>query len=330
MSDRFTVRFWGVRGSYPVPGAATVQIGGNTPCVEVRAGEHTIFLDGGTGIISAGHELVRRSQENNRPISAVILFSHTHHDHIQGIPYFAPAYIATSTLYLFGPRAVREQVEETLRRAMVPPNFPISLDDLRAVRIVRPLAETEAIWLLPGHLEPQVKNVFRDPLTADENAVRVDVLKSYAHPQEGVYFYKISYKGHAVVYATDTEGYEGGDQRLIRFAQGADLLIHDAQYTLEEYLNPVTSRQGWGHSTPEMALEVARAAGVRHLAFFHHDPAHDDAFLLEIEAQAQKQFPGAIMAREGLEINLLAEPAVPRRAHVQNAEKSTTSAGNKK
>lgn len=309
-TDGFTVRFWGVRGSYPVPGHSTVQVGGNTPCVEVQAGGHTILLDGGTGIIGAGRELVRRSQESGQPISAVILFSHTHHDHIQGIPYFAPAYVATSTIYLFGPRSVREQVEETLQRAMVPPNFPISVEDLRAVRVVRPLAETEAIWLLPGVSEPQVRNVFRDPLSDEQEAVRIDVLKSYAHPQEGVYLYKISYKGHAVVYATDTEGYEGGDQRLIRFAQGADLLIHDAQYTLEEYLDSIASRQGWGHSTPEMALEVAEAAGVRYLAFFHHDPDHDDALLLEIEARAKKRFPGAMLAREGLVIDLIKDEFV--------------------
>ncbi len=305
MGERFVVRFWGVRGSYPVPGPATVRVGGNTPCVEVEAGEHIILLDGGTGIIPAGQALLRRHRDQGRPLSAVILLSHTHHDHIQGMPYFAPAYVPTATLYVFGPRAVREQISETLRRAMVPPNFPISVEDLRAVRVVRALAETEAIWLLPGRQEPQVRNVFRDPPAGSEDgAVRVDVLKSYAHPQEGVYFYRIAYRGRAVVYATDTEGYQGGDRRLIHFARGADLLIHDAQYTAEEYLDPVASKQGWGHSTPEMALEVAQAAGVRRLAFFHHDPAHDDALLLDIEAQAQAKFPGAVVAREGLEFDL--------------------------
>ncbi|MDQ7028442.1 MAG: MBL fold metallo-hydrolase [Ardenticatenia bacterium] len=305
MGDRFLVRFWGVRGSYPVPGPHTVRVGGNTPCVEVEAGDHIILFDGGTGIIPAGRAMIQRHQEQGRPLSAVILFSHTHHDHIQGMPYFAPAYAATATLYLFGPRAVREQVSEALRRAMVPPNFPISVEDLRAVRVVRSLAETEGIWLFPGQLDPEVRNVFRDPPDGSEDGVvRIDVLKSYAHPQEGVYLYRVSYRGHTLVYATDTEGYQGGDQRLIRFAQNADLLIHDAQYTLEEYLDPVVSKQGWGHSTPEMALEVALAAGVRRLAFFHHDPDHSDALLLDIEARAQAQFPGAMMAREGLELDL--------------------------
>lgn len=306
MSAQFRLRFWGVRGSYPVPGPGTIHVGGNTPCVEIEANGHLIILDGGTGLIHLGNDLVRRQRENGgKPIHAVILFSHTHHDHTQGVPYFTPAYIPTSTFYIFGPRMFHEQVNEALRRSMLPPNFPIELDDLRSMRIVRDLHEAESLWLLPEQPEPVIRNIYREgPLDVDD-VVRIDVLKSYGHPQEGVYIYKVSYRGHSIVYATDTEGYIGGDRRLIQFSRGADVLIHDAQYTQAEYLDPVVSKQGWGHSTPEMAIEVAQAAQVKQLYLFHHDPSHDDETLFEIEAEAQKLFPNTYLAREGLDITIL-------------------------
>jgi ribonuclease BN (tRNA processing enzyme) len=273
----------------------------------VSVNGHLIILDGGTGIIGLGNDLLRRSRISGRPIRAVILFSHTHHDHTQGLPYFKPAYIGESVFYIFGPKFFDQEISEALRRSMLPPNFPLELSELKSLRVVRNLAESDQIWLLPGREEPILRNIFREsPPDGDNNVVRIDVLKSLAHPREGVFSYKISYRGRSMVYATDTEGYRGGDQRLIRFAQGADLLIHDAQYTEAEYLNPDMPTQGWGHSTPQMAIEVGRVAGVNQLLFFHHDPCHSDEQLLEIEREAQAVMPQARMAYEGLEVDLMA------------------------
>lgn len=187
---------------------------------------------------------------------------------------------------------------------MLPPNFPLELRDLKSLKIIRDLEESEQICLLPKSAGPEIRNIYRDTLIDDVDAVRIDVLKNYAHPQDGSFFYRISYKGRSVVYATDTEGYIGGDRKLVRFAQNADLLIHDSQYTEDEYLHPIVPTQGWGHSTPQMAIEVARQAGVKRLVYFHHDPAHSDGQLEGLEQTLQQQFPHSCMAYEGLEIDI--------------------------
>ncbi|MCZ7567455.1 MAG: MBL fold metallo-hydrolase [Ardenticatenaceae bacterium] len=289
-----------------MPGPHTLKIGGNTPCVEVLVNGHLVILDGGTGIIALGNDLLRRARDTGKAIMAVILFSHTHHDHTQGLPYFKPAYIGESVFHIFGPRLFYQEIAEALNRAMLPPNFPVDLADLKSLKVIRNLAESEQIWLLPGREEPVLRNIFRERPPESGDVVRIDVLKSYAHPQEGVFFYKISYRGRSLVYATDTEGYIGGDQRLIRFAQGVDLLIHDAQYSEAEYLDPLSPTQGWGHSTPQMAMDVARAARVKQLLLFHHDPGHSDEQLLQLERELQIDMPGVRLAYEGLEVDLTA------------------------
>ena len=128
-------------------------------------------------------------------------------------------------------------------------------------------------------------------------------MRSYAHPQH-VFFYRVEMGDKKMVVATDTEGYLGGDRRLIRFAREADLLIHDGEYTTEEYLDPSRTKQGWGHSTWEMAVEVAQAAAVKRLVLTHHNARHDDAFLEDMERQAQARFPATVMGREGLTVDL--------------------------
>lgn len=306
MDHGFLVRFWGVRGSYPVPGTHTIKYGGNTPCIEIQVNGHLIILDGGTGLIHLGNDLLRRARANGgHPITATLLLSHTHHDHIQGVPYFKPAYIGHSTFYIFGPRLFDQQVGDALSRSMLPPNFPVELSDLKSLKIIRDLEEAEQIYLLRHGEPPEIRNVYRDRIIDDADAVRIDVLKNYAHPLQGSFFYRVSYKNHAVVYATDTEGYIGGDRKLARFAKDADLLIHDAQYTEAEYLNDVMPTQGWGHSTPQMAIEVARLAGVKRLVFFHHDPSHTDDQLEVLEKSLQEEFPDSQMAFEGLEFDLM-------------------------
>jgi phosphoribosyl 1,2-cyclic phosphodiesterase len=302
MAESMTVTFWGVRGSYPTPGIHTTRVGGNTTCVEVQVGNHRIVLDAGTGSIGLGQSLVAQYRQDKKPITATLLFTHTHHDHTQGFPFFAPTHFQATTLYIFGPKTLHVDLEEVLGRAMLPPVFPIRLDELPCVRVICNLHEAETIVYDSEDAEPHVY-AGTAQLPDVPGAVKIQVMHSYAHPQ-GVFIYRIEHSGKAMVFATDTEGYSGGDQRLIRFARGADLLIHDAQYTQEEYSSPTSSTQGWGHSTWNMAVDVAKAAGVQKLVLFHHEPAHSDDFLEALEKEAQAKFPQAVIAREGMKIVL--------------------------
>lgn len=300
-ADQFTVRFWGTRGSYPVPGPGTVRYGGNTTCVEVQAGSHLLIIDAGTGIINLGHELLRRAKERGTPICATVLLTHMHHDHTQGFPYFPPAYLGSSVLYILGPRTFEEDLDETLNHAVLPPSFPVSLAEMPSLKVIRSLRETDTVLLDEAQGEPRVCNVFRDKVVEGPDTVRVHIHKSYAHPRNGVYIYKVAYRGRSMVFASDTEGYVDTDQRLVSFARGTGLLVHDAQYTAEEYAR---SKQGWGHSTPQMATEVARQCGAGQLVLFHHEPSHDDLMIAELEREAQQLFPNTLAAYEGLTIEL--------------------------
>jgi phosphoribosyl 1,2-cyclic phosphodiesterase len=303
----FTITFWGVRGSYPVPGAATVGIGGNTACVEVRTKGHTIILDAGTGIIGLGRALAARAHETGTDLEATILFSHYHHDHIQGLPFFAPAYFPATQLNLFGPGTVDEPPEEVLVRNQLPAVFPVSFYDMRAEKTVQTVQEGDTILIthrLGSVILPEGIDEYPGDLPRD--GVLITTHRSYAHPGS-VLLYRIDCGGQSVVYATDTEGYVGTDRRLVAFARGADVLIHDAQYTREHYAGLLPGRlatQGHGHSTPEMACEVAEAADVGQLVLFHHDPAYDDDAVRDNEARAQALFPNAAAAYEGLAITL--------------------------
>lgn len=305
MPDDMLIRFWGVRGSYPVPGPRTVRFGGNTACVEVQAGVHTIILDAGTGIINLGADLLRRSQANgNHPIIATIFFSHMHHDHTQGFPFFDPAYVGASTLHILGPKVFESDLEETLSHAMLPPSFPVSLDELPSLKILRNVNETDIVLMGSTPTDIQVLNQFHNQIDSSPDLVRVRTYHSYAHPKNGVNIYSISWRDKTVVYATDTEGYVETDRRLVKFASNADLLIHDAQYRPEDYTNPFKPKQGWGHSTPDMACAVAQACGAKRLVLFHHEPNYSDEMIAAIEADAQKLFPATCSAREGMEIRI--------------------------
>jgi phosphoribosyl 1,2-cyclic phosphodiesterase len=303
MNDNFTVKFWGVRGSHPTPGPQTVYYGGNTACVEVRAGGYTIILDAGTGIIPLGRDLLARARQGGQPTRAVLLFSHLHHDHTQGFPFFVPAYNPAARLHLYGPGASEQALEEVLAHNQTPPAFPVTLRDMSAAKDIRSLSDMETIILDENGLR-----LTRGGGQTSPEAVVIRLMKSYAHPG-GVYVYRIEWRGNSLVYATDTEGYVGGDRRLTAFARGADLLIHDAQYSDEHYrgVNGWNSTQGYGHSTPQMACELASAAGVKQLALFHHDPNYDDETVRDLEEQAQAIFKNAFAAREGLEVELSVE-----------------------
>jgi phosphoribosyl 1,2-cyclic phosphodiesterase len=307
---KFTVKFRGVRGSHPVPGAGTIRFGGNSSCVEVRAGDHLIILDAGTGIIGLGNDLFKsysatgKDIAHREPIVFTILFSHTHHDHTQGFAFFKPAYIPTSTCYLFGPRLLEEELEVGLTKAMVTPYFPVQLEDLSSVRRIRTLHESETILYDNPKNPPRVLNFYRDEAARGDYQVRVRQMRSLAHPNGGVFVYRIEMNGKSLVYATDTEGYVGGDQRLVQFAKGADLLIHDSQYMHRDYIGGPLFVQGYGHSTVDMAAEVAAQAGVGKLALFHYEPQYEDSTIAEMEKRARSIFKNSVAAYEGLEVHL--------------------------
>jgi phosphoribosyl 1,2-cyclic phosphodiesterase len=274
----FFVRFWGVRGSIPVPGPATAQIGGNTSCIEVRAGSEILIFDAGTGIRALGTELMREL-----PIVARMFFTHVHWDHIQGFPFFTPAFVKGNRIDLFGGRKFSSTLAETLAGQMSFPNFPVSLTDMAAQMNFHDLQEEEAV-------------ACGDVVISN---------KQVNHPG-GVFAYRVDFGGHSLVVATDTEHYSCLDRKLLELSEGADLLIYDAMYTPEEYqgTDETMAKTGWGHSTYSEGVKLARAAHVRKLVLFHHDPDHDDAKVRDIEARARREFPDTQAACEGLTIQL--------------------------
>jgi phosphoribosyl 1,2-cyclic phosphodiesterase len=300
MSDELRIKFWGVRGSYPAPGAGTVKYGGNTASVEIRAGERTILLDAGTGIIPLGRELARMKRANE----LMLLLSHLHHDHTQGFPFFVPAYLPNTKLHIFGPDGTHESLRNVLEHNQSSETFPVSMQDMSATKYIQSVRETQIIiWDEAGvRLAESTAGLSNDALV-------VRIHKSYAHPG-GVYVYRITWHGKSIVYATDTEGYVGTDRRLVQFAKDVDVLIHDAQYLDEHYwgkLEGFPSTQGYGHSTVKMACEVAFASEAGQLVLFHHDPSYSDAMVAGMEAAAKAQISEARAAYEGLEILVRSE-----------------------
>ena len=306
MPDELRIKFWGVRGSYPAPGTETVKYGGNTASVEIRAGERTILLDAGTGIIPLGRELVWTTPAlaggaRERAGEIMLLFSHLHHDHIQGFPFFVPAYMPATRLHIFGPDSTHETLAHVLEQNQSAATFPVKLRDMSATKEIQSVQESQIIvWDEAG------VRVAESTSGLGSDAVVIRIHKSYAHPG-GVYVYRITWRGKSVVYATDTEGYVGTDRRLVQFAKDADVLIHDAQYLEAHYRGQLAgfpATQGYGHSTATMACEVAFASKARQLILFHHDPSYSDAMVAGMEATAKAQFEATQAAYEGLEIVL--------------------------
>lgn len=303
MSD-FQVTFWGVRGGYPVPGAETVEFGGNTTCLEVRVGGHLIIIDAGTGIIGLGEKLVAERAQTGKPIRATLLFTHGHHDHTQGLAFFAPLRFPDSTFFIFGPRMPDADIHEILTEAMLPSRLPRILSELLSICQIQNVQDGQTILLTDPNAPPLLKNLHKESLFLPPWAVKIEIYHSRNHPKGGTLCYRITYRGKSMVFATDTEGYAGGDTALIEFARGADLLIHDAEYVDQEYTGPPFSRQGWGHSTWRIAVQVGQKADVKRLALTHHNVGHDDAFMRRMEHDAQAVFDRAFVVREGMTISL--------------------------
>lgn len=307
----FKVTFRGVRGSHPLAKKEFLNYGGNTSCVEVNAGGHVIILDAGTGIITTGDELMKNyissgiTQQDRTPINATVLISHIHQDHILGFTFFKPLHVPSSTINVFGNVNYNESLSDELASLLFGKSFPVDLGDIAANLNIRDIAETEGIILRHGE-PPIIKRIENeDDVKVTGEDVLITCYRSYAHPQEGVVVYKIAYKDKTLVYATDKESYKGGDRRLAQFARNCNLLIHDAQYTTEDYLNSYVPKQGYGHSTFEMALECQEQVKAEQVVFFHFDPSYDDEKLDLIKEQYKTLSDKAILAYEGLEINLL-------------------------
>jgi phosphoribosyl 1,2-cyclic phosphodiesterase len=275
------VTFWGTRGSIATPGVGTLTYGGNTSCVEIRCGTDIFIFDAGTGIRPLGLALAQEFKD--RPVTLHLFISHTHWDHIQGFPFFTPAYIKGNRIEIYGPeRAAGRDVRAALDAQMRAPHFPVGLDAMRAELGFHPL-----------------------PAGAEFRISPIQVRAAAANHPGGCLAYRLESGGRSVVYATDTEHGEEVDSGLLELARDCDVLIYDAQYTAEEY----PQKRGWGHSTPEEAVRLARAAGAGQLVLFHHDPGHGDEAIAKMEQSARALFPTASAAREGLEIVL-----APRRA----------------
>mgnify|MGYP006285143571 CR=1 FL=1 len=306
-NDAFWIRFRGVRGGYAMPGPSTVRYGGNTTCLEVHAGPHLVIIDGGTGIIGLGQEIMADHRATGQPVNLLLLLTHVHNDHIQGMPLFRPAMCAHCRLHIFGPEPLNGlTLAETLQRIMRPPLSPISQQDILSRRYYAHITHGARILLTDPDEPPQHVKAFQKQEDLPAESVVIDTHHSYAHPQQGVLVFRVSYQGHSFVFATDVEGYVGLDQRLIRFARNADVLIHDAEYDDDDYAAGVTIKQGWGHSTWRMATGVAKAAEVERLILTHHSPHHSDDDLDKIGEKARMVFPETQMAQEGNVISVSA------------------------
>lgn len=307
------VKFYGVRGSIATAGDETRRYGGNTSCVMVDVGGPALVFDAGTGIRKLGNELLQQASSSGNAcgIDVHLFLSHLHWDHIQGFPFFAPAFIPGNRLHVYGVRSpidvegsattqelnlatLEEQnrsphgssVRAALAAQMTPPNFPVGLEAMRATLELLDVPYGDRLKVGPA----VVRHVGVD------------------HPN-GCVAWRVDHEGKSVVYATDLELAEGVGgavfDALVDLARGCDLLIFDAMYTPEEYEGKGTfSRRGWGHSTFEMGAAVAEACHAARLCLFHHDPAHDDAFMDELTARAQRRFSSTITAREGMEVTL--------------------------
>lgn len=277
---QFTVHFWGVRGSIACPGESTVKYGGNTSCIEMRVNSHCLIFDGGTGLRVLGQDLLSRM-----PIEANMFFTHSHWDHIQGFPFFVPAFIKGNRFNIHGAIAPNgSTIEQRLNDQMLHPNFPVPLQIMGADLKFCDIEVGEPVQIGDVLVENALLN----------------------HPGESV-GYRVSWQDYAAAYITDTEHFHDRlDENVLWLARDADIMIYDATYTDDEYYSEKTSKVGWGHSTWQEAVKIAKAANVKTLVIFHHDPAHDDAFMDEVGRLTRAEFPNTIIAREGMDVDLCA------------------------
>jgi phosphoribosyl 1,2-cyclic phosphodiesterase len=285
------ITFWGTRGSIPTPGSPTTRYGGNTPCVAVecadRGAGHLVILDAGTGIRPLGRAL---TQHHNGPVAIDLFLSHTHWDHIQGLPFFAPFFQPGNAVHIWGPKQGDVDLRTILRQQMDPVVFPVPIEGLAA--------RLDVDHVDPGRFE------------IDGFAVRTIRLR---HPGNTLGYRLTPSDGEgSVAYVTDNELGSGGEydvgpswrREFLEFLDGVTILIHDAMFTPAELVR----HRGWGHSSCSEAVKLAAEAGVRRLVLFHHLPEHDDAAMDLLVGEAQEAAEGTdlagdvLAATEGMEL----------------------------
>jgi len=269
------IKFWGVRGSIACATPEHMKYGGNTSCIEVNAGDHCFVMDAGTGIRGFGDILMKTGN-----CVSHMLFTHTHWDHINGFPFFVPAYIPDNSISIMAGHLMDQGgIQEVLSTQMHNPVFPVPLDAMQAKLEYHDFEAGETFQLMDD------VRVLTTPLN---------------HPN-GATGYRIEYDGKSAVYITDTEHVPGKpDENILGLIDGADLVIYDSTYTEEEF----PSKIGWGHSTWNEGMRLCREANVKKLGIFHHEPGHNDDFMDKIAAEAEAEWDGAFVCREGMEIVL--------------------------
>ncbi|MGO1119513.1 MBL fold metallo-hydrolase [Rhodovibrionaceae bacterium A322] len=275
LSD-FTVKFWGVRGSIACPGHDFERYGGNTSCLEVRCGNRLLILDAGTGLRSLGSNLCVE-QQSCGGMDFDIFLTHTHMDHIAGIPFFGPFFEPRNTIRLHaGHLAPERSLNEVLCNFMADPIFPVP----------------------PEIFEADVHYLdFQAGKSFDLGGGITMKTTPLNHPNRAT-GYRVEYGGRAICYVTDTEHYEGRrDPAIVELIKDAEYVVYDCSYSDEEYEK---SFKGWGHSTWQEGLRLVEAANAKNLVIFHHDPAHNDDAMDAIAEKAQTLRPGTVVAREGL------------------------------
>jgi phosphoribosyl 1,2-cyclic phosphodiesterase len=275
--SNLSIKFYGTRGSIPICDPEMAEFGGNTTCIAFyrKKNNRLSIMDAGTGIRNLGKEM-KQSFGDQKDLS--ITFSHFHWDHIQGFPFFDPAYDPemSITIQVLGKEMASSDLRQIFAQQMMEDYFPVPLHRMGAT----------------FHFEASADNL----ILGDD--VILNSIAQY-HPGGSLGF-RVEVDGVTFVVCTDHEHGDQVEEKYVEFARGADVLIHDAQYTTEE----LTTHKGWGHSSYEQCMELAERAGVERLYFTHHDPDHNDDFLRQMEKKCQDRFKNSFMAREGMEIQL--------------------------
>ena len=289
------LKFWGVRGSTPAPGAGTVKYGGNTSCIEVRAKGELIILDAGTGLRLLGKQLIEEFKE--QPLHLTLLLTHTHWDHIQGLPFFQPVYKPQNRLRILGYEGARHGLSNILSSQMENPFFPVTLRELPANLQIEELKE----------MKFSIGRVRVEACFANHPGICVGYR---LFTGEGSVAYFPDNEPHYVANGSDPrlslEYLQGQERKMVAFLRGVDVLIMDAQYDRIEYQEHL----GWGHACLDDVVSLALKAEVKKLYLFHHDPDHDDAKVTEMTEEARrivKAQNGKLLveaAREGVVVEL--------------------------